>query len=244
MIVPKHIKENVGFLHTWTPNGYAALGTCFFIGVKEHGQYYVYIATAKHVVKPAIDNNDPIYIRLNQLNAIDVGYVELRGNWVYHDDDAVDLAVISTDGHTSGPELVSVALPSSNIVTKDGLITPITEGFPVFLVGLLGQYQGHKRNFPVVRHGHLALITDEPIDGPYGESLYYIVECHAWPGNSGSPLFIPATTKKNPQKTPFSGVRHCVGLLSTKPAILCTKREHHFAVTLRINFGNTSSVFN
>jgi len=59
-----------------------------------------------------------------------------------------------------------------------------------FFIGLLPQYYGVKKNFPVVRRGSLALITDEAVPTPAGPEKGYLAEVTSWPGNSGSPVFL------------------------------------------------------
>jgi hypothetical protein len=55
---------------------------------------------------------------------------------------------------------------------------------------LLTQYYGKKRNYPVVRRGTLAMMTDEEIDTLAGPQKLFIAELQSWPGNSGSPVFL------------------------------------------------------
>jgi hypothetical protein len=55
------------------------------------------------------------------------------------------------------------------------------------------QYYGESKNYPVVRRGSLALMTDEQIDTPTGKQKAFIAELASWPGNSGSPVFLSLT---------------------------------------------------
>jgi hypothetical protein len=54
----------------------------------------------------------------------------------------------------------------------------------------MAQYFGAKKNYPVVRSGTLALMTDEKIDTPTGPQNVFIAQLESWPGNSGSPVFL------------------------------------------------------
>jgi hypothetical protein len=52
-------------------------------------------------------------------------------------------------------------------------------------------YQGVRRNFPIVRHGKLAMISDEPI--PWSDGVtedLYLADLMSFGGNSGSPVLL------------------------------------------------------
>jgi hypothetical protein len=66
----------------------------------------------------------------------------------------------------------------------------IGEGDRLFFIGLLPQFYGENRNYPVVRTGSLALLTDEKITTAVGSHHLYVAEVSGWPGNSGSPVFL------------------------------------------------------
>jgi hypothetical protein len=78
-------------------------------------------------------------------------------------------------------------------------------GHEVVFAGLLFRQPGQKQNLPVARFGHIARLPKEPIllqtsAGIVSLDDAYLVECHSWGGNSGSPCwwlhptiqFIPA----------------------------------------------------
>ncbi len=67
----------------------------------------------------------------------------------------------------------------------------VTEGDSLYLFGLMPQYYGDRKNYPVVRKGSLALLTDELIQtGPNTKQHTYLAEMGSWPGNSGAPVFL------------------------------------------------------
>ena len=66
----------------------------------------------------------------------------------------------------------------------------MAEGDDLYFIGLMTQYYGIKRNYPLVRRGTVALLTDENIDTPTGPQRVIIAELESWPGNSGSPVFL------------------------------------------------------
>jgi hypothetical protein len=194
MRIPDELKQCVAFLHVFEGSKYKPIGTGFFLHITEGDLVFCYLVTCKHVVKPYLDNNQEIYMRLNSVVQLDVGYLRVSSGWVFHDDEAIDLAVALVP--TDKPTTVGLTAMSAQhvILTKEGLglseSGQISEGDDVFFIGLFAQYTGYQRNFPVVRFGKIALVTDELVHGEYGLSHYHFVECQAYPGHSGSPLFV------------------------------------------------------
>ena len=71
----------------------------------------------------------------------------------------------------------------------------LNETDEVLFSGLFLPYHGASKNYPIVRHGKLALIPEEKISwssGPGGNSMQdlYLAEIASWGGNSGSPVFV------------------------------------------------------
>ncbi len=86
----------------------------------------------------------------------------------------------------------------------------LSEGDEVFFVGLFNLAPGRTRNQPAFRFGRISLIPDEPLLVKVGENVLYtdkafIVECQAYPGFSGSPLFLHLPQEITPQG---EGVAH------------------------------------
>jgi hypothetical protein len=69
-------------------------------------------------------------------------------------------------------------------------------------VGLFTPFIGNRRNFPVVRFGRVAMLSDEKI--PWTErgieqSLdLYLIECQSFGGNSGAPVFFYLDPSRTP----------------------------------------------
>jgi hypothetical protein len=183
---------------------YGALGTVFFVGYPDtrggSDFQFVYMVTAKHVLKDADGKYlKTIDVRLNLKTSGTKGYDFIReipvtndqGDliWLHESDNAIDVAVL--------PFLPSIekydfkTIPFGMFV-DDALLrkSNVAEGDPVFFVGLMAQYYGEFRNYPVVRRGTLALMTDEKIDTPTGSQRAFIAELLSWPGNSGSPVLL------------------------------------------------------
>src|SRR5262245_27469888 len=91
------MRDNVIFLSVFEEGEYIAVGTAFVLAVVEENLLYSYLITCKHVVKPSIDDGEPIYGRFNRSDGLGIEHVRLENKWVYHEDTNVDIAVLSWD---------------------------------------------------------------------------------------------------------------------------------------------------
>ena len=112
-----------------------------------------------------------------------------KKNVFTHSDPNVDLAVIPMLPNLEKFDFKS--LPASMLTTKqDFKKLNIREGNEVFFTGLFSRYSGYEKNYPIVRFGRVALVTDEKIkveDGLFAN--LYLIECTSFGCNSGSPVF-------------------------------------------------------
>lgn len=173
--IPPTLKKTVAFIYA--PNQKGELipnGTGFFIAVsppEDSNKNMGYLVTAKHVLQKQDKKSffQDVSLRLNRKNGTaQMVQVPLRleganKNVFLHQDPTVDLALI--------PLLLDfdvydcLALPSDMIVTKEDFVKlKIGEGTEVFFTGLFGPYRGKQKNYPIVRFGRLALVTDERIN--------------------------------------------------------------------------------
>jgi hypothetical protein len=94
--------------------------------------------------------------------------------------------------------------PDHDIVpigVQDLFLTPenlrkyrIGVGDEVFIAGLFSPAgDENKNNIPIVRHGNVAMMPDEPIQTSYGYADVYLVEARSIGGLSGSPVFVRET---------------------------------------------------
>lgn len=177
------------------------LGTGFFVwypdarGGEDFG--FCYLVTANHVLKDVNGKYLPeVRVRLNLANqegsrterlpvAGENGQLLGFGN----DEDAgSDIAVL--------PFLPDLKKTDFKMIPKDLFADDeflraqmVEEGDSVYSFGLMPQYYGESRNYPVVRRGSLALLTDERIQtGPDVKQHVYLAELGSWPGNSGAPV--------------------------------------------------------
>jgi hypothetical protein len=196
-----HVKDRTGTEHTLD----GPLGTGFFIlwpderGGPDWG--YFYFITAKHVLKDSDGKFlSTVRVRLNlksqnsqqNFDYLDLPVTDGNGNLIwFHDledpqDEAVAFAI------RPDPDRFDYRTIPPKMFVTDKLLKDeeVGEGDSVFFIGLMAQFYGSKQNFPVVRKGSVALMSDEPLPTPNGPEKGYICEVASWPGNSGSPVFL------------------------------------------------------
>jgi|HubBroStandDraft_6_1064221.scaffolds.fasta_scaffold50928_2 hypothetical protein len=227
-----HVKSADGTLASG-PNGQPLLlemplGTAFFVGYPDPrgGSDYLfgYLVTAKHVLKD-VDGNylKSVKLRVNlitpQTNS-DLTFGEIpvtddAGKLLWFedkDDPQNDVAVLPAlpDIKLIEFKVIPIAMfADSDLLHKRS----VQEGDSVYLFGLMPQYYGEKRNYPVVRRGTLALMTDEAIQtGPDTRQHAYLAELASWPGNSGAPVFLNLSGLRNGTITGGSDF-HLLGLM-------------------------------
>jgi hypothetical protein len=113
-------------------------------------------------------------------------------HWCLHPTDpTVDVAVLPCNIE---PEMDVLSIstkhfwsPSANGDQKIGI------GDEVFFPGLFTYAPGHRRNIPILRHGNLAMLPDEPIQVDSGFAEVYLIEARSIGGISGSPVFVRPT---------------------------------------------------
>jgi S1-C subfamily serine protease len=181
------------------------LGTAFFVlypdsrGGPDYG--FSYVVTAKHVLKDGDGSFlKEIRLRLNLLSptgqqACDFIYgipvSDEKGDlfWFHDADDAVDIAALPLLPDEKRFDFK--AIPTTMFADDTKLRSrQVGEGDSLYFIGLMTQYYGETKNYPVVRRGTLALMTDEKIDTPTGKQKAFIAELPSWPGNSGSPVLL------------------------------------------------------
>jgi hypothetical protein len=240
--IPPIVKSVVVFISIEKEGGKPALnGTAFFVGVKnpsDPGLFASYLVTAKHVLyKPdttAFSNE--VFIRLNKKSSgTTITKIPIRpeGNnrTVFtHSDSSVDIAVIPYSPNQKTHDFKF--LPDDMITTKDAYKDlNICEGSDVFFTGLFSQYIGEEKNYPVVRFGRVALVTDEKINWRGKQMDLYLIEAGSYGGNSGSPVFfylgidrIPGVTVLSQPILKLAGVMKGSFLDARKIEVVETKK--------------------
>lgn len=212
------VKQSVGFLYLEKFADKAdeydrkPVGTSFFVADKDSKS--AYLVTARHVYEDLMSTDRDIFVRVNK-PLIGVSYIPLpKKGWRFHEDSRIDLAILrwypSVAAKRAAAGTTIAALPLDGISHAREYAYAIDKNWPpdeaeeVFFVGLLLVHQGNEHNFPVVRMGHVALNSDEPIDLGHGPSHYRLIESQSYKGNSGAPVWAY-----------FNQERHCfLGVLS------------------------------
>jgi hypothetical protein len=214
--IPPEIKKIVTFIFIKNnKNEFIPNGTGFFVCVETNREKsdtcITYLVTAKHVLQQQDGKSffSEVFIRLNKKG----GTVEMlplklitdgeKKNIFFHEDSTVDLAVINA---LPNPQLYDFKILPDNFITtkEDFQKLNIREGSEVFFSGLFIRHMGEQKNYPIVRFGKVALVTDEKIDWNGDKVELYLIEATTYGGNSGSPVFFYAGIEREPGKLIFS----------------------------------------
>lgn len=208
MRIPTGVKDNVRFLYQPTARDMLPAGTGFFVSTQEGGLVHTYLVSARHVVEDR-ETGELIPLEIRWTEGGRKGptkFGPIYGDWYFHEDPAVDLAVVPWEPPAdagqgwTGSVLLRPIVATEEVLKSEGL--PLIEGDEVFFVGLFQRFQGIRSNLPFVRFGRMSLVTDEKVPsvvGPPGSRARFLfAECAAYPGFSGSPLYLwrPAHVKK------------------------------------------------
>ena len=181
-----------------------ALGTAFLVqypeprGGADYG--FTYFVTAKHVLRDDLEGKylDKVRIRMNNKNGTGVSFYDIpvsdnsgKLTWLDDKEDPnADIAVFQI--RLDYTKIDYMVFPIKSFTSENSLKqSNVVEGDAVYLIGLMPQFTGENRNYPLVRHGYIALLSDEPI--PLGTNIkekVYALELGSWPGQSGSPVFL------------------------------------------------------
>jgi len=206
--IPPEIKSVVCFVFIEKDAKLIPNGTAFFVAVKDPSKPTSakgYLVTAKHVLyKPeTTEFLDKVYIRLNKKDGgSEVGTVPIKAqakdqNVFLHSDLSVDLAVIPFAADQAIFDFKF--LPEEFITTKEDYAKlKIREGSDIFFTGLFTPFPGSEKNYPVVRFGRVALVTDEKINWKGIQMTLYLIEAGSYGGNSGAPVFFYLGSDREP----------------------------------------------
>jgi hypothetical protein len=177
-------------------------GTGFFVTLAPPGNplVFTYLVTAKHVAD-AIEGNGETVLRLNHQGGGPAFFkVPAHARWWRHPEtpESVDVALLPWSPPTDIVDLR--LLRTDEWFLTDEIIEKrnIGPGDNVFAVGLFTLAKGQRRNIPIVRTGHIAMMSKERIPdiriGDWrGDAEVYLVEAWSIGGLSGSPIFVRGT---------------------------------------------------
>lgn len=191
MKIPPDIRKCVVFIGLQKTNGeYVFFGTGLLISYRFSDKSPSYILTAKHVINGIKSKGvESVHIRVNLTTGESKWYKTGIQDWILHEDDNADVALLSSGMETTWNHLF--------LTINDYTLTPqiITEneidvGEEVFVVGLFKHHHGNKLNVPIVRIGNISALNEEKIQTEHHLMDAYLIECRSIGGLSGSPVFI------------------------------------------------------
>lgn len=182
------------------PGAIETFGTGFLLGHDE----VLYLVTAAHVARTL---EAPFSVRLNRADkgGGQVDQVE-SGEWTYHEDDKVDVAVI----RYTPPRWARVIATSSRQMVNEFKRERknIGVGDLAYVVGVFQPITAKARNVPVVHTGHIACMDEqepiptkdwrwagEPKSAPILHINGYLVQVPTMEQSSGSPVFVRRSLK-------------------------------------------------
>ncbi len=179
-------------------------GTGFLVFVKDFGTTFCYLVSAKHVVQPILMNSQtPLEVRFTlkggkRAEVITFPTFKFQGKrWIEHSNPAVDLAIAPLPIFDRIEELeVGVHLvdsPTSEFFASPGWIKKykVGPGDQVFTLGLVPYlYSKNQPNLVLSRFGTVSLLLQKEIILPGGKQKVYFLDCQAFGGNSGGPVFV------------------------------------------------------
>jgi hypothetical protein len=195
--IPDELLKCVGFIgevtHKEGTEEYGDLhATGFFVSVRSKATLgsFVYFVTAKHVAKE-LDGHE-VYFLVNKKGSGVMRQPAGASEWSLHPTDGTaDVAVVSVQIDARADVK---SIPLKDFISKEDFSRfGFGIGDEVFTVGLFTEAPGTSRNFPLVRHGNLAMIPDEQIQTKLGYADAYLVEARSIGGLSGSPVWIRAS---------------------------------------------------
>lgn len=190
------------FLFAQNQYGQVPIGTAFIVGYPVPGQanqFVPLVVTAKHVIGTTSKVIGRFSTQEGKTPAtVEYDLAALRRGCDYweHSDPGVDIAVFRTPHYT---EAKYEAIPYELIASRqDFKAAQIQTTDRVVLPGLLVNFMGLARNYPIIRGGTIALMPEEPIPMRYavGSKMLetrqeaILIDATAIQGHSGSPVFL------------------------------------------------------
>lgn len=170
--------------------------------------WVVYLVTARHCIDEARQYGK-LYVRTNLKTGVYEDAETIPESWHAHpsaDVSAIPISSIKLPDSVKPQDLDqrSVAIESfvgsrphydyeAKISNAETIRIRPDVGHQVFFVGLFTQHYGRERNLPIARFGHISRMPAKvkmKLPGNIDfEGIAYLVECQAWGGNSGAPVF-------------------------------------------------------
>jgi hypothetical protein len=175
----------------------------------QHGWYF--LVTAKHMIRqstsdhklgPYAKNVTVLFNKIASdnpsgqlLDKSNIDILDSRGDLRWFVDRSDPVADVALSPMIIDRNFIDFeSFPQDRFATKSIVSEKhVNENDEVLFSGLFINYIGFKRIYPIVRHGHLALLPGEDVsldnDRPDKKTQIYMAEVTSLGGNSGSPVF-------------------------------------------------------
>lgn len=206
MQVVEQITHCVGFIGMPTERGFLATGSCFFVQWTEETEAFIYMITAKHLVRPFTDRletqpaTNDIWVRINSKQGKPKLVKTAARDWVPHSDRHVDVCIHTFDlrAQDDDLEMSTLALPAMALNDQTKKIHGLNLGDGVFIPSVFVGRIGENSNIPVLRTASIAALPLEPIRFGSPSRPAYLVETHSLGGTSGAPVFLHTQPSRIP----------------------------------------------
>lgn len=173
-------------------NGVQMTGTGFLCQVMDGNEMSIALVSNRHVFR---DGNGSIELRFHRATAtkqvFDLGdTIKLVGSafthrYVPHPNANIDLAAAIVNA--VGMDAKGLMIGAHQIATAAEL-EDVLCGDPVWFVGYPDSWRDELHNLPLMRRGWVSSLPRLPFDG----KPEFIIDAQAFPGSSGSPVFVRA----------------------------------------------------
>lgn len=197
--VPEWVEKSCVFVM----KGEKAEGTGFLLGVKDQETTFFYFVTAKHVIKPALENSRTLRLRLNvrdsdKAEIVDFPIFLFDGKpWIEHTNNAVDLAVsplaLADKIQRYDVQMNTVDSPTNELFACDTFIKKykVRPGDQAFTLGLVPYlFSKDTKNLVMARSGTISMVGVSELPLPGGTQKAHFLDCAAFGGQSGGPAFV------------------------------------------------------
>jgi hypothetical protein len=215
------VQKTVVFIGS-SPNGIFVPAGTGFVTVSLYSETVAWqsVITARHVIESV--PSDIVTIRLNMLVGGACTVKTKKDEWVFHPNQAIDLAacptylakdyfddvlhfvIVNRDSERENdPAWMECVLTDE--ITKE---QRVGVGDEIHITGMFVSHIGETRNRPIVRIGTIAAMPDEPLETTYGTHDAFLVEVRSIDGLSGSPVCIDLQRRELPHSMPARPLPH------------------------------------
>ena len=176
-------------------NNMIGTGTGFFFIFTINNNEVPVIVTNKHVVKNSIKGNFRLSLADSNGNWIKNSYIDINCDdfekmWIMHPEENIDLCIMPIasllqEAQKMGKKLYFKALDKT-IIPSFQQIKKLTAIEDILMIGYPNGLWDSYNNMPIIRRGVTA--TNVKLD--YNNKKEFLIDIAAFPGYSGSPIFI------------------------------------------------------